>query len=76
VGARSMLEAECKARPSTATWGSPTFRVAQVRRPRWLYKRRRYQLSARTKTYLVSVRQWPSGHQCNWKSCTRCGHMR
>jgi hypothetical protein len=39
VGARSMLEAECKARPSTATWGSPTFRVAQVRRPRWLYKK-------------------------------------
>jgi hypothetical protein len=30
VAARSVFEAECKAKPSTATWGSPTFRVAQV----------------------------------------------
>jgi hypothetical protein len=25
--------AECKARPSTATWGSPTFRVAHLTPP-------------------------------------------
>ena len=24
----------------------------------------------------VSVRQWPSGHRCKWKSCSRCGHKR
>jgi len=33
VAARSVFEAECKARPSTATWGSPIFRVAQVTPP-------------------------------------------
>jgi sugar phosphate isomerase/epimerase len=22
----------------------------------------------------VSVRRWPSGHSCNWTSCSRCGH--
>ena len=33
VAARNVFEAECKARPSTATRGSPTFRVAQLTPP-------------------------------------------
>ena len=26
--------------------------------------------------HFVSVRRWPSGQECSWKSCWRCGQKR